>query len=312
MSRAGAPVAARRRAWFAGAIACAVVVAAVFGCGDDSTGAGGNPNNSGTGGKTGTGGKGTGGKGGKGGTGGSKGGSGGAGAADSGSSGGSDASVGTGGTGATEAGNGGTSPGGADSGPKEAGKPSLCGNGKIDPGEQCDDGNTLDEDGCTSACTDNHLCEACLANNCPYDPTLQPRCSDFADAKSKDACYRTYACLVRTQCYLQSDPSSSDSKSCVTSALYCYCGDADNVTCKDGNGTGPCKAEIDAAFTAAPGDLPVVDSNSIVNNFGDVLAPAGAALSVLQCAHDWCGCPSNAGQWECSPSKHATAGKDAQ
>lgn len=31
--------------------------------------------------------------------------------------------------------------------------PSLCGNGQIDPGEQCDDGNTTNGDGCESDCT---------------------------------------------------------------------------------------------------------------------------------------------------------------
>lgn len=28
----------------------------------------------------------------------------------------------------------------------------LCGNGKLDPGEECDDGNTVDGDGCMSDC----------------------------------------------------------------------------------------------------------------------------------------------------------------
>src|SRR5215470_12784224 len=28
----------------------------------------------------------------------------------------------------------------------------LCGNGHLDPGEQCDDGNTSDTDACTSIC----------------------------------------------------------------------------------------------------------------------------------------------------------------
>ena len=30
--------------------------------------------------------------------------------------------------------------------------PGLCGNGKLDPGEECDDGNTVDGDGCMSDC----------------------------------------------------------------------------------------------------------------------------------------------------------------
>ncbi|MDY0004136.1 MAG: DUF4215 domain-containing protein [Polyangia bacterium] len=34
----------------------------------------------------------------------------------------------------------------------------LCGNGVIDPGEQCDDGNTLDHDGCSSKCVVESFC----------------------------------------------------------------------------------------------------------------------------------------------------------
>ncbi len=29
----------------------------------------------------------------------------------------------------------------------------LCGNGSLDPGEQCDDGNTVSGDGCSASCT---------------------------------------------------------------------------------------------------------------------------------------------------------------
>src|SRR5262249_51290885 len=31
--------------------------------------------------------------------------------------------------------------------------PFICGNGIIDPGEQCDDGNTVSGDGCSNVCT---------------------------------------------------------------------------------------------------------------------------------------------------------------
>src|SRR5262249_5298893 len=53
---------------------------------------------------------------------------------------------------------------------------SLCGNGVIDVGEQCDDGNTLDGDCCSAACrfetgscNDGNACTAgdtCLAGVC--------------------------------------------------------------------------------------------------------------------------------------------------
>ncbi len=36
--------------------------------------------------------------------------------------------------------------------------PPLCGNGSPDPGEQCDDGNTVSGDGCSSNCTNEPVC----------------------------------------------------------------------------------------------------------------------------------------------------------
>src|SRR5262249_28144837 len=42
-----------------------------------------------------------------------------------------------------------------------------CGDGKVDPGEQCDDGNTQSGDGCSSTCQ-NEVSEAC--GNGTIDP----------------------------------------------------------------------------------------------------------------------------------------------
>jgi len=38
-------------------------------------------------------------------------------------------------------------------GSKDDGLESICGNGILEPGEQCDDGNLIDGDGCSSICT---------------------------------------------------------------------------------------------------------------------------------------------------------------
>lgn len=47
-----------------------------------------------------------------------------------------------------------------------------CGNGAIDPGEQCDDGNKLSGDGCSSTC--QSACETCEKNECVnYDPDFE-------------------------------------------------------------------------------------------------------------------------------------------
>ena len=44
----------------------------------------------------------------------------------------------------------------------------LCGNGTTDPGEECDDHNTLSGDGCSAACKSS--CEACEKNVCSQVP----------------------------------------------------------------------------------------------------------------------------------------------
>lgn len=37
----------------------------------------------------------------------------------------------------------------------------VCGNGVVEPGEECDDGNLIDHDGCSSACKKEPLCTSC-------------------------------------------------------------------------------------------------------------------------------------------------------
>jgi cysteine-rich repeat protein len=174
-----------------------------------------------------------------------------------------------------------------------------CGDGHLDPGEQCDDGNTLDEDDCTSTCLDNKTCLGCVANNCPLGPVYQPKCSDFSDQASKDACYKVFACLMRTECWR-------------LGSLKCYCGNTLLADCKDGSGTGDCKKDIDEAFAAAPVDLVVTDSNAIVTNIGRVDIPAASALSLSDCQWKYCYDPAlTSGNWECDPKHWIDAGTDA-
>jgi cysteine-rich repeat protein len=41
----------------------------------------------------------------------------------------------------------------------------LCGNGVVDPGEECDDGNQVDGDGCTTACRLEEICNDLIDND---------------------------------------------------------------------------------------------------------------------------------------------------
>ncbi len=50
-------------------------------------------------------------------------------------------------------GSGGSTTGGGPDVPADVGKAAVCGDGVLDPGEACDDGNTVDGDGCQADCT---------------------------------------------------------------------------------------------------------------------------------------------------------------
>ena len=124
-----------------------------------SGGAGGQGGTAGEGGAGGTGGVGgeggAGGMGGTGGTGGSGGvgGAGGMGGAGTGGAGGTGGMGGAGTGGAGGMGVGGTGgTGGTGGAGGQGGSSAACGNGQIEPGETCDDGNTMPADGCSSQC----------------------------------------------------------------------------------------------------------------------------------------------------------------
>ncbi len=66
----------------------------------------------------------------------------------------------------------------------------LCGNGTVDPGEQCDDGNTSEHDGCTSICTIEAFCG---------NGTIEPgeECDD-GNFEDEDGCASD--CSLETGC----------------------------------------------------------------------------------------------------------------
>jgi cysteine-rich repeat protein len=103
--------------------------------------------------------------------------------------------------------------------------PGVCGDGFLDAGEECDDGNTTDGDGCSAACTREPACgdaytdagEECDDGNttdgdgCSATCTVEPACGDgtqdageecddgnTADGDGCSAACRSEACAVRT------------------------------------------------------------------------------------------------------------------
>ena len=198
--------------------------------------------------------------------------------------------VGSAGGATTTAGTAGTAgnPGGA-----------LCGNNVLDPGEQCDDGNTKFGDSCSPTCT--NTCEKCEHDLCGTNDDLS---SDYdhcygngfngalatdgpaaGTAKSK-LCQAVVECVKRTQCNA-SDPFNPIPKPC-------YCGTANTDDCAT-TPNGVCSEAIAAAAESR-------EFNKLVARVKSPQYALGVAFHLLTyCDTNVCGpeCFQNKPKTEC-------------
>jgi len=175
--------------------------------------------------------------------------------------------------------------------------PTVCGDGKKEGNEECDDGNKLSGDGCSSICTDTRACDACVAENCApaIDPPAWPLCEgvkgnaqhgEGAGRPRTDLCQEVYTCALRSNCM-----------DWVTTAVTpCYCGTTPTQDCLSsaGKAAGLCKTEIVNGVESE-------DPTYIATQMTATSNAAGAALKVLQCGRDLC-------EMECAPKTNRDGG----
>ncbi|MGB5522898.1 MAG: DUF4215 domain-containing protein [Polyangiales bacterium] len=100
--------------------------------------------------------------------------------------------------------------------------PPTCGDGNTDPGEECDDANLLDADGCTSSCM-LELCGDGVVNNNGAEACEPPNTALCAD----NCAVRAALCGdgFRTPPEECEDSNSADGDGCTSSCTVEFCGD---------------------------------------------------------------------------------------
>jgi hypothetical protein len=146
--------------------------------------------------------------------------------------------------------------------------PGPCGNGRIDPGEECDPALNR---GCNERCLFVQTVGAC--QSCVNRNAVEGNCQlnlgcTFLSGHDRELCLALVRCMRETEC-ANVDPRD------------CFCGSAKGVACES-SPNGACMSEMQAA---AKSSVPL-DINA---NFFSLERPLGHATAELACEHDFCG-----------------------
>lgn len=176
-----------------------------------------------------------------------------------------------------------------------AGGAVACGNNKVEAGEECDDGNKKNGDGCSETCTskcekcEKDLCQADLGasfDNCFGNGALgvQPVVDGPGAGQTQaKVCQDLVSCARRTGCATQ----------WLTSPiLSCFCGNKSAPECQE-KAEGPCAAEVAAAAYS-------LNFADVASRYNKSSFPVGRANDILT------GCDASACGRECLQGKART------
>lgn len=174
--------------------------------------------------------------------------------------------------------------GGEDAGPR------LCGNGEVDPEEECDEGENNGRLRCGEDCRWRYAasCVACEDAQCVNGDgvSLAEGCfglrgtASAGDGRGRplsELCAEMYLCIRRTRCdFLDRGQLGVFEPGIDRDLLPCYCGDVAPLDCLDPTVpvNGPCQQEFEAATEYVPDLGNPLDRGQNIFNFLECFEPA--------------------------------------